>query len=273
MGTTLDSILLGIIQGLTEFLPISSTAHLVIVPHLFNWSAPLLKSLTFDLALHLGTLTALVGYFLKDTIQLVTGFLRGLFKLNFEIDKETRLSKLVFLGTVPAGVLGSLFEKLVETRFRTPAILATSMVVVGAFMWYAESVAKKKKGADSMSIKDGFIIGIAQALALIPGTSRSGITISSGLLLGYKREDSARFSFLLSIPIIAGAAFLKLRTFIHGISADEVAPLVWGTLFSGIFGFLAIKYFMNYLQRHTLKVFVWYRLLFAAVIIIFIYII
>lgn len=273
MGTTVESIILGIIQGLTEFLPISSTAHLVIVPYIFNWNSPLLSSLTFDVALHLGTLLAVVGYFLKDTIQLISGFFRGLFKMNFKLDSATRLSGLVFLGTIPAAVLGVLLDKWVETKFRTPDVLASSMVVVGAFMWYAESVARKTKETEKMTIKDGLIVGLAQALALIPGTSRSGITISSGLLLGYNREDAARFSFLLSIPVIAGAALMKLKTFTHGIPAADIGPLFWGTVFSGIFGFLSIKYFMKYLQRHTLKAFVWYRFFFAVIIILFIYVI
>ncbi len=272
MGSTVESIILGIIQGLTEFLPISSTAHLVIVPDLFDWNAPLLNSLTFDVALHLGTLLAVVTYFFKDTVDLIAGFVNGLTKKSFNSDRKARFSLLVFLGTIPAGVLGVLLEKWVETKFRTPAVLATSLVVIGVVMWYAERLAKRIKKTDSMTIKDALIIGFSQALALVPGTSRSGITISSGLLLGYDREEAARFSFLLSIPVIAGAAILKLRIFIHGIPADDVAPLVFGTIFSALFGFLAIKYFMRYLHRHTMNAFVWYRFLFAAVIIIFFYI-
>ncbi|HQT92738.1 MAG TPA: undecaprenyl-diphosphatase UppP [Candidatus Kryptobacter bacterium] len=272
MGSTIESIILGIIQGLTEFLPISSTAHLVIVPDLFDWNAPLLNSLTFDVALHLGTLLAVVTYFFKDTVDLITGFVRGLTKKSFNSDPKARFSLLVFLGTIPAGVFGVLLEKWVETKFRTPAVLATSLVVIGVVMWYAEKLAKRIKKTDSMTIKDALIIGFSQALALVPGTSRSGITISSGLFLGYDREEAARFSFLLSIPVIAGAAILKLRIFIHGIPAGDLAPLVFGTIFSALFGFLAIKYFMRYLHRHTMNVFVWYRFLFAAVIIIFFYI-
>ncbi len=272
MGSAIESIILGVVQGLTEFLPISSTAHLVILPDLFNWNSPLLNSLTFDVALHLGTLLAVVGYFYKDTVDLISGFVRGLYKRDFGADAKTRFSYLVFLGTIPAGFFGVLLEKWVETKFRTPAVLATTLIVIGIVMWYAEKRAKRMKKTDSMTVKDALIIGFSQALALVPGTSRSGITISSGLFLGYDREDAARFSFLLSIPVIAGAAILKLRVFFHGIPADDVAPLAFGTIFSALFGFLAIKYFMKYLQRHTLNVFVWYRFLFAAVIIIFFYI-
>jgi undecaprenyl-diphosphatase len=272
MGSLVESIILGVIQGLTEFLPVSSTAHLVIVPDLFNWNSPLLNSLTFDVALHVGTLLAVVGYFFRDTLDLITGFVRGLSRNNFNYDPKSRFSLLVFLGTIPAGIFGVLLDKWVETKFRTPAVLATSLIVVGILMWYAERQAKRIKKTDSMTMKDALIIGLSQALALVPGTSRSGITISSGLLLGYDREEAARFSFLLSIPVIAGAAILKLRIFIHGIPAGDMAPLLFGTLFSALFGFLAIKYFMRYLHRHTMNVFVWYRFLFAAVIIIFFYI-
>jgi undecaprenyl-diphosphatase len=272
MGWTEESIILGIIQGLTEFLPVSSTAHLVIIPELLGWKSGLLNSLTFDVALHLGTLLAVVTYFFKDTIDLISGFVRGIYRRDFAADKRARFSLLVFLGTIPAGILGVLLEKWVETKFRTPGVLAAMLLVVGILMWYSEKRAKRDKKVDSLTVRDALIVGFAQALALVPGTSRSGITISSGLLLGYDREDSARFSFLLSIPVIAGAAVLKLRVFIHGIPADEIAPLVLGTIFSAIFGFLSIKYFLKYLQRHTMNAFVWYRFFFAAVIIIFFYI-
>lgn len=273
MNSTIEGIILGVIQGLTEFLPVSSTAHLVIIPELFKWNSPLLNSLTFDVALHTGTLLAVVAYFFRDTVELISGFFRGLAKRNFNTDPRTRLSILVFLGTIPAGVLGVLLDKWVEDQFRTPAVLATSMIVIGILMWYAERVAARTKRTDSMSIKDALIVGLSQALALVPGTSRSGITISSGLLLGYQREDAARFSFLLSIPVIAGAAIVKLRDFAHGIPSHDIAPILLGILFSAIFGFLSIKFFMRYLQRHSLNAFVWYRFLLAAVIIIFIYII
>ena len=267
MGSAIEGIILGIVQGLTEFLPISSTAHLVIIPRLLGWDSALLNSLTFDVALHLGTLLAVVSYFLKDTLDLISGLLRGLLKRNFSADDKTRFALLVFLGTIPAGVLGVLFDKLVETKFRTPAILAAAMIVIGILMWYAEKIARQTKKTDKMTLRDALIVGFAQALALVPGTSRSGITISSGLLLGYQREDAARFSFLLSIPIIAGAAIFKLRTLTHGIPHAELAPLILGTLSSAIFGFLTIKYFMRFVQRHTLRAFVWYRFFFAAIII------
>lgn len=272
MGTTVESIILGIIQGLTEFLPISSTAHLVIVPDLLDWNSQLLNSLTFDVALHLGTLLAVLSYFFRDTVELISGFIRGISKRNFNHDAKTRFSFLVFIGTIPAGVFGILLDKWVETKFRTPAVLATTLIVIGAVMWYAEKVAKRMKKTGSMTVKDALIVGFAQALALVPGTSRSGVTISSGLFLGYDREEAARFSFLLSIPVIAGAAILKLKVFVHGIPQNDLAPLVFGTLFSALFGFLAIKFFMKYLQRHTMNAFVVYRFLFAAVIIIFFYI-
>jgi undecaprenyl-diphosphatase len=267
-----ESIILGVIQGLTEFLPVSSTAHLVIIPIIFHWNSPLLNSLTFDVALHVGTLIAVVGYFFRDTIDLITGFVDGLSKMDFSRNERSRLSWLVFWGTIPAGILGVLLDNWVETKFRTPAVLATSMVVIGALMWYAEKRASQKRDIKKMSLRDAITVGFAQALALVPGTSRSGITISAGLLLDYNREDAARFSFLLSIPVIAGAAVLKLKHFLHGIPHNEVAPLLFGTIFSAVFGFLSIKYFMRYLQHNTLNAFVWYRIGFALVIVLFVYI-
>ena len=272
MGAVWESVVLGVVQGLTEFLPISSTAHLVIIPGLVGWNSQLLNSLTFDVALHLGTLLAVVSYFFRDTVDLISGFFRGLVNRDFSSDAESKFSLYVFVGTIPAGVFGVLFEKWVETKFRTPAVLAGSLIVVGIVMWFAEKVAKRVRKNDSMTVRDALIVGLAQALALVPGTSRSGITISSGLFLGYERDEAARFSFLLSIPVIAGAAILKLRVFIHGIPANDIAPLMLGTLSSALFGFLAIKFFMKYLQRHTMNAFVWYRFLFAAFIIIFFYI-
>jgi undecaprenyl-diphosphatase len=269
----IESMVLGIIQGLTEFLPISSTAHLVILPRLFHWNSLLLNSLTFDVALHVGTLLAVVSYFFRETLELIRGIFKGILKLNFNTDSQSRESFLIFVGIIPAGILGALLERWVENQFRTPLVLIIAMVVVGALMWYAEKLAKKTKRVDNMPIVDAVIIGLAQALALIPGTSRSGVTISSGLLLGYGREDAARFSFLLSIPVIAGAAMLKLRSFTHGIPQGEIAPLLVGTLFSSGFGFLSIKYFMKFVQNHPLNLFVWYRFLFAIIIIIFMYII
>ncbi len=270
MGSAIESVILGIIQGLTEFLPVSSTAHLVIIPQLFDWRSPVLNSLTFDVALHLGTLIAVVSYFFKDTVDLIWGFLTGLARRNFKSDPKSKFSLLVFLGTIPAGVLGVLFDKWVETKFRSPGVLVTTMIAIGVLMWYAEKAARKMKRADKMTVKDALIVGFSQALALVPGTSRSGITISSGLLLGYEREDAARFSFLLSIPVIAGASVFKLKNFVYGVPRGDIVPLFLGTLFSAVFGFLAIKYFMKYVQRNTLNAFVLYRFFFAAIIIIFI---
>lgn len=267
-----ESIILGVIQGLTEFLPVSSTAHLVVIPIIFHWNSPLLNSLTFDVALHVGTLIAVVGYFFRETIDLITGFIGGLLKMDFSKDEKTRLSWLVFWGTIPAGILGVFLDNWVESKFRTPAVLATMMVVIGILMWYSEKRASQNRDIKKMSLRDAITVGFAQALALVPGTSRSGVTISAGLLLNYNREDAARFSFLLSIPVIAGAAVLKLKQFFHGVPHNEIAPLIFGTIFSALFGFLSIKYFMRYLQQNTLKAFVWYRVGFAILIILFIYI-
>jgi len=238
------------------------------VPRLFSWNAKLLNSLTFDVALHVGTFLGIVGYFWKDLIALIKAFFQSIVQRSIANDVERKLSWYVVIGTIPAAVLGYLFEEKVETTFRDPVNIVVWLIFFGIVMWMAERYSKQVRQMNDLALKDAILIGLAQALALMPGVSRSGVTISAGLFLDIKREDAARFSFLLSTPAIFGAAVLKLRVLSHGILKGDIMQLILGTAASAIAGFLAIKYLLKYLQHHKLNVFVLYRILFAAVILV-----
>jgi undecaprenyl-diphosphatase len=247
--------ILGIVQGLTEFLPVSSSGHLVILPWLFGWQDP---GLAFDVALHLGTLLALVIYFWKDWLDLITNW-------------RQPLLWLVLIGCVPAAIFGYKFDKYFETVFRSPALVAIFMIIMGFFLFLAEKTGKKIRELGTINLGDSLFIGFAQVLALMPGVSRSGITITAGIFKGLTRETAARFSFLLATPIVAGAALLKLRHVFSGMPHEEYGPFALGVLCSAIVGFLAIKYLLQYLQRHTLYVFVWYRFIFGTIVLLIYY--
>jgi undecaprenyl-diphosphatase len=260
-----EAIILGIIQGFTEFLPISSSAHLILLPWMFGWQGTLVDSLNFDVALHAGTLVAILAFFWRDWLDLLrkffTGFGDGTWKSG-----EGRLVWFIVLATVPAGVLGLKFEHVVEQSFRNPLLIAGSLIVISMVMWAADRFSRKSAGMDTMTLGHALCIGFAQALALVPGVSRSGITIIAGLLTGYTRESAARFSFLLSTPVIAGAAVLKLAK-LH-LAPGEALPFALGTAFSAVVGYLSIKFLLQYLNRHSLNLFVWYRLALAGVIVV-----
>jgi undecaprenyl-diphosphatase len=242
----IQSIVLGVVQGLTEFLPISSSAHLVLVPWVFHWQD---LGLSFDMALHLGTLTALIIYFWRDWVDLIKRW------------KEPLLW-LILIACVPAGFFGFRYEAYFESVFRDPRIIAAFMIVFALFLWLAEVYGKKKRELQSLNILDAIVIGFAQVLALMPGVSRSGITMVAGMYMGLSRQSAARFSFLLSTPVIAGAGLFKLRhILVHGLPGSEAASFILGMLASAIVGALTIKYLMQYLQKHTFYVFVWYRVL------------
>jgi undecaprenyl-diphosphatase len=262
-----QAFLLGILQGVTEFLPISSSAHLILIPWLFRWNNPLIDSLTFDVALHAGTLLAILGYFRKDWMILIQGFFRIMIRQRVEGFDE-RLILYIILATVPAVIAGLGFQKMIEGSFRSAALIIWPLIAVSFLMIYAEKQRNSSQPLERLNLKDSLMIGFAQALALLPGISRSGITITTGLLRGYGREAATRFSFLLSTPVIAGATILQLR---HLLSADMTLS-EWSAFFIGfaaatLSGYLSITFLIRYLRRHTLNVFAAYRLLFAAVII------
>ena len=264
------SIFAGIIQGLTEFLPISSSGHLVIWHEL--WTINLPSELLFDVVLHLGTLLALIVFFAKDLSKYSIAFFQSFGQWQFKKNINQRLAWLLIIGTVPAVIIGYFLEDIIASSFRQPYWVAVSLVVIAIFFILVEKIATQKKDLPGISVKNSLIIGFAQAIALIPGVSRSGITISAGLLSGLNRAVAARFSFLLSIPIVLGAGLKKL----FDLSSLNLAGLDWlilvvGFVASVLTGYFCIKYFLKYLQKNTLKPFAVYRFILAAAIIGYFY--
>ena len=248
---------------MTEFFPVSSTAHLILLPWFFRWDNPFLDSLTFDVSLHVGTLSALVWYFKEDWVGLLRGLFRTLVRQKAATVEE-RLVWFILLSTIPAAIAGYLLQKTVEKTFRHPLLICASLAAVSGVMLYAERLSQQSKALDRLTLKDSLVIGIAQALALLPGVSRSGITISAGLFRNYRREAATRFSFLLSTPVIAGAAGLHLgHLSTRGMTADWPLFIV-GFLSAAVAGYLAIRFLVVYLQRHSLDPFAYYRLVLAV---------
>ncbi len=252
----LEALILGIVQGITEFLPISSTAHLILLPWFFKWGGDL-NTLTFALALHAGTLFSLVICFWRDWVEMLTS--------------KRRLFYLIIIASIPAGVSGLIFHDAIESSLRSPYIISIALVVIGIVMLLSEKMNKKRgidnRGIDKLNIYDAILIGFSQAVALIPGVSRSGITISAGLLRGLDRSSSARFSFLLSTPVIGGATLLHAKKMLTtGTEHYNLDLFMAGFAASAITGFLAIKFLMSFFKKYSLNVFVYYRFFLAAVI-------
>ncbi len=252
----IQAIVLGIVQGLGEFLPISSSAHLVLVPWLMGWPY---AGLTFDVALHVGTLFAIVVFFWRDWALLLSD---GLRRKN---TSEGRMFWYLVLATVPGAVAGYLLEDQAETVFRNPLLIGIMLIIMGLILHLADSRSPSVKRLPDMGLKESIIIGISQALAILPGVSRSGITMTAGRLVGLTRETSARFSFLLATPIITGAGLKKLTEI---TPADLNISFVTGVLVSAVVGFLAIKFLLHYLTRFSYALFVWYRLVLGSLVII-----
>lgn len=252
----LQAIILGAVQGLTEYLPISSSGHLALVPFLVGWEP---QSQAFDLALHLGTALSLLWFFRAEWLALVRGFLSGLASPATRADDPAwRLSLYVLLGSLPAGVLGILLEDTVERVFRNPVLIATMLILFSFVILAADRLGRRRRAFGEVTLADALLVGLLQAVALVPGVSRSGITISAGLARGLTREAAARFSFLLSGPIIVAAAVFKLR---HGIPGGELGVVLAGVVSSALVGWLAVGLLLRYLQRNSLLVFVVERLL------------
>lgn len=261
-----QAIILGVIQGLTEFLPVSSTAHLVIIPRLLGWQDP---GLGFDIALHVGTLAAIFIFFFRDWVQVIANGLGMRYHGARPGESSPAILWYLIVGTIPAAIVGAKFNKYAEDQWRTFAVIGTAMIVIGIVMWVADRAAQRKADLDSMNWTDAIVIGISQALALIPGVSRSGITISAGRFRQLDREASARFSFLLSAPIIAGAAS-KDAWDLHkhgGLPANMYLPWAAGIVASAIVGIVVIAFFLKFLRAHSLDLFVWYRVVFGIIIV------
>jgi undecaprenyl-diphosphatase len=263
-----QAIVIGIVQGLTEFLPISSSAHLILLPPVMGWDDPFLNSPEFDVMLHLGTLAALVVYFWRDVVRLAAAGWAAVRTRRLDDDPDRRLALLLVLTIIPAGLLGAFFEDFFDEFFRDRLIVVCGLLVIGALvLLVAERVARQERGLDALRARDALTIGVAQALALFPGISRSGITIASGLFLGLERAAAARFSFLMGIPIIAGAGVWKVRAIAAG-EAVAFDPLVLasGVVASALAGLAAIAFLLAYLRRHTTGIFIVYRVAFAALV-------
>jgi len=262
-----EAIVLGIVQGLTEFLPISSTAHLILIPWIFGWKDP---GLAFDVALHVGTLAAILIYFFRDWMQVLGQGLGLRTEGDPALSRNRGLLWLMVAATIPIGVFGYLFQHRAETVWRTPNVIAAMMIVIGLVLWWADRVGRKQKDLGHLSFADAMAVGFAQVLSIVPGTSRSGVTIAAGMLRNLDRAAAARFSFLLSTPAIGAAAakdFYDLMKHEGGIPADMRTALLVGILVSGVTGCLVIRFFMNYLRRGTLTFFVAYRVIFGIMII------
>lgn len=267
-------IVLAVLQGITEFLPISSSAHLALTPWLFGWQD---QGLEFDIALHFGTLFSVLLYFFRDWVRILANGL-GMSALPFSrpdeaLDRNPKLLWYLVAATIPAGVAGLLFKDKVESTLRSPYVMGTMLIVVGLIMWAAERLAKHERNIGQMNLLDCLFVGCAQALALIPGTSRSGITMTAGLFRNLDRATAARFSFLLSTPIVAAAAMkglLDLRK--HGALTSEAMPsLGIGILVTALTGCFVIAMLLKYLRAKSVTPFVIYRLGFGVLVLVLAY--
>jgi undecaprenyl-diphosphatase len=274
-----QAIVLAIVQGLTEFLPVSSTAHLWLVPWVLNWKDP---GLTFDIALHAGTLVAVLGYFWRywlEMIKMVLGIGGGGKDAAASSGAPAQAGAITLLGenrqlfwflviaTIPGGIAGWLFERAADEKLRSPFVVGPALIIVGLLMWAGERVGSEDHDLGQISLLDSIIVGVAQAFSVIPGVSRSGSTMTAGLFRGMNRETAARFSFLLSTPIIAGACFKKgLEIHHHGLPADMRMPFLFGIVVSALVGYAVIAVLIRYLERRTFAIFVVYRVILGVIL-------
>lgn len=257
----LQVLILALVQGLTEFLPISSSGHLVLVPRWLGWED---QGLAFDVAVHLGTLFAVVAYFRQDILQMARAWLSSFDRAPLTHDAQLGWS--VLLATVPAGIAGLIFSDAIETHLRSPQVIAVTTVVFGILLWAADVLGRRERPMTSLGWRDAFLIGCAQALALIPGTSRSGITITMALALGLDRNAAARFSFLLAIPIITLASGLQIVQLSHATGAVDWLALGVGTVAAAVCAYACIHWFLRFVSHAGMAVFAIYRLLLGVAI-------
>jgi undecaprenyl-diphosphatase len=262
----LQVIVLAVVQGITEFLPISSTAHLYLTSWLLGWPA---EALDFDIALHIGTLLAILLYFFRDWLQILAQGFGMRFGRDEELEHNRTMLWLLAIATVPVGVFGFIFNKQAETTWRNPYVMGVMLVAVGVLMWLAERAGRKRRDLSSLNLPDSVVIGVAQALSIVPGTSRSGITISAGLYRDFDRPSAARFSFLLSAPAVAAAAGKALYDMHRhgGLDAILNAPFFVGVAVSALTGCAVIAWFLHYLRGSSLRLFVYYRIIFGIIVI------
>ena len=269
----IQAIILGIVQGLTEFLPISSSAHLVLVPYLLNWSLDPTQAFVFDVLVQLGTLTAVLVYFWKDLVTIVTGMISGLKEHNFDEKPEGKLGWMIILATIPAGLAGLLLKDSVEAAFNSPQLTGLMLLVTAALLVAGELLSKKTRSAEAMTPLDAIVIGVFQALSIFPGISRSGATITGGLLRHFKREDAARVSFLMAIPIMLAAGLLAMVDLFAIPALVSFLPMVVvGFIIAAIVGYFAIRWFMGFLRQKNLYPFAIYCAMLALITLIITYV-
>jgi len=265
MESIIKAIVFGIIQGLTEFIPISSTAHIRVIPALLGWSDP---GAAFTAVIQIGTLVATLIYFRTDISYMVSGFINGIKKRDIFTDPYSRLFVLIILGTIPISIFGITLKKYIEGDFRGLYVISSSLILLAIVLLIAEKTMIKKKDITDISIKDGIIIGFIQSLALIPGSSRSGVTITGGLFRGLKREATARFSFLLSIPAVGLSGVYELYSERNTLLHENTLNLIIATVISGIFGYIAITFLISYLKTRSNMLFIVYRIVLGVIILV-----
>ena len=270
---TIESIILGIVQGITEFLPISSSAHIIVVPWLFDWGEP---GLTFNVAVHMGTLLAVLLFFRSDILAMALALPRGLAAGRPLEDPMSRMALVILVGSIPAGIIGFTLGDQIESLFHGGSngsgamiVIAIMLILVGIFMLIVERLLPQDRTFDGIGWRDGILIGIAQAVALIPGTSRSGATITAGMMLGLRKEVAARFSFLLGIPAVAGAGMLEaVRLAERGMPAGQWVPFITGGVAALVVGYLSIAFLLRFLQTNSVLLFTAYRCGFGVLILL-----
>jgi len=263
------SVVLGIVQGLTEFLPISSTAHIKAVPVALGWGDP---GVSFTAVIQLGSIAAILSYFWKDVVQVVTGMARAIAQSDYQ-SSDFRIGLGIIIGTFPIVILGLMMKVFIpdldNSPIRSMGAIAIASIVMSVFLAIAEKVGTRKRNLEKLGMQDGILMGVGQALALIPGVSRSGSTLTTGLFMGLERATAARFSFLLGIPAISLAGLVELQGLIEdGVGGIGIVPLIAGLIASAISSYLAIAWLLRYLQNHNTWVFVWYRLGFGIAILL-----
>lgn len=265
MEEIIKAIVFGAVQGLTEFIPISSTAHLRVVPALLGWKD---EGAAFSAVIQMGTLIATLIYFRNDIVNLTKGFISAVKNNNFRSNPEARIFMLIMVGTIPIAVCGLLFKGFIEGDARGLYVISSSLILLAIVLFIAEKVGTREKEFHEITVKDGIIIGLAQALALIPGSSRSGVTITAGLFRGLKRDVTARYSFLLSIPAIGMSGLYELYSERESLLNEDLVMMLVATVVAGIVGYLAIAFLIRYLKTHTNLLFIIYRIALGITILI-----
>jgi undecaprenyl-diphosphatase len=270
VDTLLQALVLGVVQGLTEFLPVSSSGHLIVVPYLLGFHDAFITSLAFTVMLHMGTLVALLIYFRADWLRLVPAGLAAIRDRSLRNDPDRRLAWLLVVATVPAVIAGVLLNDVIESNIRNPGLVAVMLAIGAGILWLADRVGSHREGVTDVTFPVAFAIGVAQAVALVPGISRSGISISAGLFAGLTREAAARFSFLMATPVVAGAGAWEALKLVRGEGGGDVsvAALIVGVLAAFLAGLAAISFTLRYLRTHPVTIFVVYRLVLAVVVLV-----